>query len=157
MPRHAPVVLPKRHPVRFPDRCPVCGKASPDHAAGIDEVLGYYFRPLSDDVIQRWQSTVPVCRGHLRRLRNARISDALSVAGFTLAAIAGLLYLAERFELFASGWWSWAGVAVVGLLPYGLMRVVARPLFDVTPDDDLIEFDLRNRAYAADFRALNRP
>lgn len=157
MSHHASVALAKHHRVRFPDRCPVCGKASPGHAGGLDEVFGYYFRPISDDVIRRWQPTVPVCSEHLRRLRSARLSDALSVAGFTLAALGGLVYLAGRFELFASGWWSWASVVVVGLLPYGLMRVVTRPLFDVTPDDDLIEFELRNRAYAEDFRALNRP
>jgi hypothetical protein len=157
MRRYAQVLLPKRHPVAFPDRCPVCGKSAPGHAAKLDALLGP-LRPLSNDVLARWQSTLPVCREHERRIRIARISDQLASTGLTLASLGALLYLADRFEMFAAGWWSWAGVLVLGLVvPRALMAVLARPLFDVRPDDDLVEFALRNPAYAKDLAALNRP
>lgn len=155
MARYVPVPLSKLHPVRFPDRCPVCGKASPGHAVALDELFGFY-RPVSDDVLSRWQSQLPVCKDHARRLQTARLSDLLSVVGFALAGVAGLIYLAGRVELFATGWWSWAGVLAAGLLPIGLIRLALRPIFDVVPDDDLVEFELRNAAYAKDFIALNR-
>ncbi|KIG15057.1 hypothetical protein DB30_06089 [Enhygromyxa salina] len=154
MARPAPVPLSKLHPVRFPDRCPVCGKVSPGHTLALDQLFGIY-RPVSDDVFGRWQSQLPVCKEHERRLRLARRSDLLSVVGFALAGFAGLLYLV-RFEMFAAGWWSWAAVLATGLLPIGLIRLALRPIFDIAPDDDLVEFELRNTAYAKDFIALNR-
>lgn len=156
MPRYASVLLPKRHPIAFPDRCPVCGKSAPGHAAKLDALLGP-LRPLSNDVLARWQSTLPVCREHERRIRFARIGDQLAWAGWTVASLGALLFLASRFEMFAAGWWSWAGVIVLGLIvPRVLMSVLTRPLFDVRPDDDLVEFALRNRDYAKDLADLNR-
>jgi hypothetical protein len=156
MARYAQVLLPKRHPVVFPDRCPVCGKAAPGHAAKLGALLGP-LRPLSNDVLARWQPTLPVCREHERRIRIARISDQLAWAGLSLASLGALLYLADRFEMFAAGWWSWAGVFVLGLLvPRALMAVLARPLFDVRPDDEFVEFALRNPGYAKDLAELNR-
>jgi hypothetical protein len=154
MPRPAPVPLSKLHPVRFPDRCPVCGKDSPGHAIGLDELFKIY-RPVSDDVFARWQSQLPVCKDHARRLRIARLSDLLSVTGFVLAGLAALVYLLQ-FELVAAGWWSWAVVLATGLLPIGLIRLALRPIFDIAPDDDLVEFQLRHPDYVKDFIALNR-
>lgn len=156
MPRYAQVLLPKRHPIAFPDRCPVCGKSAPGHAAKLDALLGP-LRPLSSDVLARWQQTLPVCREHERRIRIARISDQLGWLGLTVASLGALLYLADHFEMFAAGWWSWAAVFVLGLLvPRVLMTLVARPLFDVRPDDDLVEFALRNPGYAKDLADINR-
>jgi hypothetical protein len=156
MSRYAQVLLPKRQPVAFPDRCPVCGKSAPGHAAKLDALLGP-LRPVSKDVLARWQPTLPICREHERRIRIARLSDQLAWAGLTLASLGVLLYLAARFEMFAAGWWSWAGVIAFGLIvPRALMAVLARPLFDVRPDDDLVEFALRNPAYAKELAELNR-
>jgi hypothetical protein len=156
MSRYAQVLLPKRHPVAFPDRCPVCGKSAPGHAAKLDALLGP-LRPLSNDVLARWQQTLPVCREHERRIRIGRISDQLAWAGLTLASLGALLYLADHYEMFAAGWWSWAAVLVLGLVvPQGLMAVLARPVFDVRPDDELVAFALRNGAYAKDLADLNR-
>jgi hypothetical protein len=134
----------------------VCGKSAPGHAAKLDALLGP-LQPVSSDVLARWQSTLPVCREHERRIRIARISDQLAWAGLTVASLGALSYLADRFEMFAAGWWSWAGVLVLGLIvPRALMSVLARPLFDVRPDDDLVEFALRNRGYAKELAELNR-
>jgi hypothetical protein len=156
MSRAIQVLLPKRHGVRFPDRCPVCGKSAPGHAAKLDALLGP-LRPLSNDVLARWQPTVAVCREHERRIKIGRISDQLAWTGLSLASLGLLLYLADRYEMFASGWWSWAGVLVFGLfVPRALMVVLARPVFDVRPDDDLVEFALRNPGYAKEFAELNR-
>jgi hypothetical protein len=157
MSRYAQVLLPKRHPVRFPDRCPVCGKSAPGHAAKLDALLGP-LRPLSNDVLARWQPTLAVCREHERRIRIARYSDMLAWGGLTLASLGVLMYLADRFEMFAAGWWSWAGLLVLGLVvPRALMALLARPLFDVRPDDEFVEFALRNPSYAKELAELNRP
>jgi hypothetical protein len=156
MSRYAQVLLPKRQPVAFPDRCPVCGKSAPGHAAKLAALLGP-LRPLSNDVLARWQQTLPVCREHERRIRIGRISDQLAWVGLSLASLGALLYLADRFEMFAAGWWSWAAVLVFGLVvPRVLLAVVARPWFDVRPDDELVEFALRNSSYAKDLAELNR-
>jgi hypothetical protein len=155
MSRSAEILVPKRAKVRFPDRCPVCGKPSPGHAAKLDALFGG-LRPASPDVMRRWQSEVPICREHEARARNARMSDLLALVGFTVAALGGLVYLASRYELFAAGWWSWAAVIVLGLVvPRGLLALIARPLFDARSDDDHVEFIVRNRDYAADFVELN--
>jgi hypothetical protein len=154
MARFVPVPLSKLHPVRFPDRCPVCGKVSPGHTLPLADLFGFY-RPVSDDVLQRWQSQLPVCKNHVGRLRAARTIDLVSVGLFVLAGFGVFLYLV-RFEFFAEGWWSWALVLAAGLLPIGLIRLVLRPIFDIMPDDDLVEFQLRNPAYARDFTTLNR-
>jgi hypothetical protein len=157
MSRYAQVMLPKQHPVRFPDRCPVCGKSAPGHAVKLDALLGP-LRPLSNDVLARWQPTLAVCREHERRIRIARTSDLLAWTGLSLASLGLLLYLAARFEMFAAGWWSWAGVLVLGLmLPGAVMALLARPVFDVRPDDELVEFALRNAGYAKELAELNRP
>ena len=156
MSRYASVLLPKRHRVRFPDRCPVCGKSEPGHTVKLEALLGP-LRPLSNDVLARWQPTLSVCREHERRIRIAQISDQLAWTGLTLASLGLLLYLADRFEMFAAGWWSWAGVLVLGLfVPRVLMALLARPVFDVRPDDELVEFALRNAVYAKDLAELNR-
>lgn len=156
MPRYAQVLLPKRHPVRFPDRCPVCGKAGPGHAVKLAALLGP-LRPLSDDVLARWQPTLPVCREHERRIRVARQVDFFSWVAFTAGAIGLLLHLSFRFEMFAAGWWSWASVFVLVLVvPRGLMTLLARPLFDVRPDDEFVEFAMRNSGYAKELAELNR-
>jgi hypothetical protein len=153
---YAQVMLPKQHPVRFPDRCPVCGKSEPGHAVRLDALLGP-LRPLSNDVLARWQPTLAVCREHERRIRIGRTSDLLAWTGLTLASFGLLMYLAARFEMFAAGWWSWAGVLVLGLfVPKALMALLARPVFDVLPDDQLVEFTLRNAGYAKDLAELNR-
>jgi hypothetical protein len=156
MSRHAQILLPKRHGVAFPDRCPVCGKSAPGHAVKLDALLGP-LRPLSKDVLARWQPTLAICREHERRVRIARLSDLLAWVGLSVASLGLLLYLADRYEMFAAGWWSWAGVFLLGLVvPGALMSLLSRPLFDVRPDDDLVEFALRNAAYAKEFRELNR-
>jgi hypothetical protein len=156
MSRSTQILLPKRQSVRFPDRCPVCGKSAPGHTAKLAVLLGP-LRPLSDDVLARWQPTLAVCREHERRIRLGRISDQLAWVGLTLASLGLLAYLAGRFEMFAAGWWSWAGVLVFGLVvPGALMALLARPLFAVRSDDDLVEFVLRNAGYAKDFGELNR-
>ena len=154
MARPKSITVAKLRRVRFPDRCPVCGAASPGHRAKLDELFAP-FKPASRDVLARWQPEVPICEGHVRRIRNARLSDRLSMIGFGLAALAALFYLAGRFEPFGAGFWSWVGVLVAGLLPLGIMRRLMRPIFDVWPDDDLIEFEVRNPDYAREFEALN--
>lgn len=149
-------MLPKRHAVRFPDRCPVCGKAAPGYAAKLDALLGP-LPPVSNEVLSRWQASLPVCREHERRIRFARWSDLFAWAGLSLSSIGVLLYLADRYEMFAAGWWSWAGVFMLGLvIPRALMALLARPLFDVRPDDELVEFALRNPSYAKELAELNR-
>ena len=155
MARAKSISVAKGGPVRFPDRCPVCGTPKPDHRAKLGELFGP-LEPASPDVLARWQPEVPICEGHVKRVRNARLSDRLSMLGFGLAAIAGLFYVAGHFEPFSAGFWSWTGVLVAGLLPLGIMRRLMRPIFDVWPDDDLLEFELRNPDYARDFEALNR-
>ena len=156
MSRYASVLLPTRHGVRFPDRCPVCGKSEPGHTAKLAALLGP-LRPLSDDVLARWQPTLSVCREHERRIRILRISDQLAWTGLSLASLGLLLYLADRFEMFAAGWWSWVGVLVFGLIvPRLLLAVLARPVFDLRPDDEFVEFALRNAGYAKDLADLNR-
>ena len=84
MSRQAQVLLPKRHSVRFPDRCPVCGKSAPGHSAKLAALLGP-LRPLSNDVLARWQPTLAVCREHERRIRIARFSDQVAWVGLSLA------------------------------------------------------------------------
>jgi hypothetical protein len=134
----------------------VCGKPQPGYAVKLDALLGP-LRPLSNDVLCRWQSTLPVCREHERRIRIARWSDLLAWAGLSLASIGVLLYLADRYEMFAAGWWSWAGVFLLGLVvPRGLMALLARPLFEVRPDDEFVEFALRNPGYAKELAELNQ-
>jgi hypothetical protein len=156
MSRTAQVMLRKQQAVRFPDRCPVCGKSAPGHAVKLDSLLGP-LRAVSNDMLARWQPTLAICREHERRIRISRTSDLLAWAGLTLASLGLLLYLAVRYEMFASGWWSWAGVFVLGLfLPKALMALLARPVFDVLPDDDLVEFTLSNAGYAKDLAELNR-
>jgi hypothetical protein len=156
MARSTQVLLPKRHGVRFPDRCPVCGKSEPGHAAKLDTLLGP-LRPLSNHVLARWQPTLAVCREHERRIRIGRISDQLAWVGLTLASLGLLMYLADRFEMFAAGWWSWAGVLVFGLIvPRALMALLARPVFEVRSDDEYVAFSLRNTGYAKDLAELNR-
>jgi hypothetical protein len=156
MARSVSVFVPKVHAVQFPDRCPVCGKAHPGHEAKLGELFGL-LQPVSSDVLKRWQQQVPVCREHARRVRNARLSDILSLTGLTLASLAALVYLAGRYEMFAAGWWSWGGVVLLGLiLPKALVSLVARPLFDLRSDDELVEVMVRNRDYASEFAALNR-
>lgn len=154
MARPHSIAVPKRAPVRFPDRCPVCGKAEPGHRAKLDQLFGP-LAPTSPDVLARWQPDLPICEAHVRRVRNGRLSDRLSMVGFALAGLAALFYLAGRYEPFSAGFWSWLGVVVAGFLPLGVMRWLMRPIFDVWSDDELLEFQLRNRDYARDFEALN--
>lgn len=157
MARSAQVLVSKRHPVRFPDRCPVCGKASPGHAATLEQVFGTLLMPVGRSVRARWDQTMPVCKQHQRRIHNGRLADVLSWLGLTIASLAALMYLADHYEMFASGWWSWAGVLVLGLaLPRGLIALTARPLFDASSDDDQVVFEMRNADYARDFIGLNR-
>ena len=152
----ARILLPKRHSIQFPDRCPVCGKAAPGHAVKLAALLGP-LRLVSNDVLARWQPTLAVCREHERRIRIARWSDLLAWVGLSLASIGALIYLANRYEMFAAGWWSWAGVFVLGLVvPRALIALVARPLFEVRPDDEFVEFALRNTGYAKELAELNR-
>lgn len=157
MARSAAILLPKHQSVRFPDRCPVCGKPTPGHAATLDAVFGPLL-PVRRAVMQRWAPTLPVCAAHQQRLRFARLSDRLALAGLVMASLALLLYLTDRYELFQAGWWSWAAAIFTSLvLPQSLMFAVARPLFDVGHDDEYLCFRVRNSAYAREFARLNEP
>lgn len=149
-------MLPKLHPIQFPDRCPLCGKQSPGHEAKLVDLLGP-LRPVSKQVLRNWPTELAVCQAHVGRIRRARQSDVLAFVGLTLASAALLIYLAGRFEMFAAGWWSWAGVLFAGLiLPRAIMVMFERPLFDIRPDDTFVVVHVRSSEYANELSALNQ-
>jgi len=146
------VTLPRWLPPAFPDRCLVCGAATPENTTRLVARDGLQGAALWAG----WFTTrIPCCRPCARRFHAWRawsIARTLAIAGGSLAF--GIVVLLPRYP----GWV--CGLTVLGLCILGFAVVFVwnrffPPAFDLDPHAHTVEYEFRDANLAREFAELN--
>lgn len=149
------VNLPRLHVARFPDRCVVCERSSPDsHVRIVTQSLGWWTwalwwfgKPFS--------VKAPACRRCAWRLHSRRF---LSLALMLCVAFAAFTWIWPHFKDSvprALRKWAMMALAFTCLIPQIIFEIFFAKPFEVTAFADSVDYEFTSRDYAYDFAILN--
>jgi hypothetical protein len=156
MPLTTDVNLPKSHKARFPDKCVVCGRPSPESTVRlITGTMGWWTWLLWHF---GWPFTVkaPACTFCAWRLYAGRLVSLL----ITIALCVITLWLV--WPLFSdqvprpARKWAMMGLILVCSSPYFIYQVFFPQPFDITAKSESVDYEFRDGDMAYEFAELNQ-
>jgi fatty acid desaturase len=154
MPLNVDVNLPKSYTPVYPDRCVICGKASPGDTYRVTtRAIGSGTAVTTAG--PKFTAEAPACPGCRDRMRRRVWSR---IAANVLVILAGL---AVGWRVLQGVHTSFANVilaaiVLVCLVPLIAWRVYFPLPFDITAFSDTVDYEFSDRAYAQEFAALNQ-
>lgn len=156
MPFSTDINLPKTYKAKFPDKCVVCGRPSPDSTVRLitgaigwwSWLLWHFGKPFT--------VVAPACRKCAWRLHARRFASlAMTVA---LCVVAVELFGPMVSASVSHGWRKWVmmGLALVCLAPLILYETVFPHPFNITAYGESVDYEFRDPARAREFAELNR-
>ena len=144
--------LSSEHTPRFPDCCAVCRKDSPGTHVTVRKVW-----PLAPrTTLARFGDVkIPVCERHAGRLRASAMIGPLAIVVLILVAVYEVRWLILAYPEAVGGWSRWALSILAFVVPVVLVKLLYRPILDLSAYEGGLEVSIRNREYAARFRAEN--
>ena len=155
MPYSTDVNLPKPHRARFPDKCVVCGRLSPDSTVRlVTGSIGWWTWLLwhFGDIVT---IKAPACTSCGWRLHLMRLGSLLvTIAGCFVACWLLWPLIAAYCPRFARKWVV-MGLALALLLPYFLYQSLNPHPLDITAHSDSVDYEFRDAGMAYEFAELN--
>jgi hypothetical protein len=149
------VTLGKDRTPTFPDRCVVCGRASPDgtrrvrtSAVGWWSVLGFHGSGFGVEV----PACGPCGRGQARQ---QWLRFGLGIAAMLAIAGAAVYFLGVNRGPFRKP--ILLGITLLGMIPFFAWEAWFPPAFDLTAFNKTVDYEFRDPDYAAEFAGLNPP
>jgi hypothetical protein len=156
MPFSTDVNLPKSHKARFPNKCVVCGRPSPESTVRLITgsigpwtwLLWHFGTPFT--------VKAPACTVCGWRLQVLRLTSLLVTIGACVVAIVVVWPMVSDRVPRAARKWIVMGIALISLSPYFLYHTFFPPPFDITAYGDSVDYEFRNADLACEFAELNQ-
>ena len=148
------VDIQKSQEPQFPDQCVNCGTASPGASMSIKGALSSD-KPLREDVFKRWSAEVPCCSGCQGSVRRHRFVAKLLFGASIVAALFLLLIIVAIWPGLTDSWLIYVAILMSVAVPSAIVDSIHVPQIDLTPSDERLIFEFKNRDFAAQFAELN--
>jgi hypothetical protein len=150
------VNLPKSHKARFPDKCAICGRPSPESTVRLITgsigwwtwLLWHFGKPFT--------VRAPACTFCGWRLQLQRLADLLVTIGLLFVALWVVLPLVSQHLPRRARKWIAMGLAMVCILPQIIWRTLSPHPIDITCFADSVNYEFRDEHIAQEFAELNQ-
>lgn len=149
------VKLPVNATPKWPERCVVCDRPSPNHCARFVDRKTTLWTTLTLQFAKKVHVTAPACADCASGLERR---EWIAKIGMWVTLLGGLWF---GREVMVPRWPSWPPGLVMGACalaayaPLVALRVVWAPAFAITAWGEEIEYEFANEAYAHEFAEMN--
>ncbi len=147
------VKLARHMPVRFPDRCVVCGTAHPGASVNVSSGIlrwSMLIWPFSG----RFSVRAPICQVCLSDFRRSRYVRSLIEWSVTAVCLLAAFWM---FNAYDGPFRKWVIIltAIVLIVPYAIWATSHPLAFDVTATRDSVTYEFADDSYAEEFAREN--
>lgn len=149
------VKLPASVPPRWPDRCVVCDRQSPNHRAQFSDRKTTLWTTITLQFAQKINVTAPACPDCASGLSRRELRSKVGMWVAVLAGVwIGMKVVVPRFPGWPPGLVAGA-CAFAAYLPLVTVRVLWAPAFGITAWGEEIAYEFGRESYARAFAELN--
>jgi hypothetical protein len=156
MPLSTDVNLPRSHKAKFPDKCVVCGRPSPESTVRLMTGALGWWTWLLWHFGSSFSVRAPACASCGRRLHVHRFAGLLITIGLAMAAVWFVWPLLSDQIPRPVRKWIVMGLAVICMSPQILWRVWSPDPFDITCYSESVDYEFRDEDMAHEFAELNQ-
>ncbi len=155
MPMSTDVNLPRGYEPKFPNRCVVCGNASPGSSTTLSTSTLSWLVAIFWWWGRRVKVTAPACKKCGSKLRSYRHTSTLVTALITILVLTTIWPAIEANVPLGLRKWAIMGIVFAFCIPYFLFDVFWPVAFDITAYENSIDYEFRESDYAIEFAILN--
>jgi hypothetical protein len=156
MPLSTDVNLPKSHKARFPNKCVVCGRPSPESTVRLITGTIGWWTWLLWHFGESFTVRAPACASCGWRLHLQRLAGLLVTIGLVVVALWLVWPLVSEQVPRAARKWIALGLALICISPQIIWRTLFPYPFDITCFADSVDYEFRDEDIAQEFAELNQ-
>ena len=148
------VDVPKSKQPEFPDCCVSCGLQSPGTSLMIRAAFSTW-KPLHEDLFKRWDVEIPCCPVCRDGVRRDRMKAKLLHGAAVLVAVLAILLAVSIWPEATEGWRIYLVIVACIGIPLAIVQALHTPLIELSPWNDRLVFEFRDRGFAEAFAERN--